>query len=290
MAMTLERLMEVASNYAKAYNNKEKKSTLKALKKMANEACNTYNLELSKATYRQWAKEGDAVKTAIRSLYVPNAQRLSFKTDDDDYMTVVLSDTQYEVNLPQMQATLGAGVFADSDWFNKCEKLAFIVANALNEHLNDSAMFNFNIAEASKEFSFPKGIDPLSDEGVVHALQCVFDSILFIPENGGENGKSKSKKKNAGENLIKTRVKEDKRGVKYSVEWQYIRESMTQNGGVGVVTVCNTGKFTSYILHAMHLILTSGNIRLACDGDYTMPETETDNVASSVTEEATTEA
>lgn len=261
----MENVTAKAIAYVKAYNDGKKKSELKALKTAATNAVNEYNLELSKATYRRWAKEGDAVKTAIRVLYIPGARSIKYKTDDENYMTCILSDANFEVNLPQMQATLGTKAFADPKWFNKCEKLAYIVANAINEHMGNSAMFNYGIEDASKEFSFPEGMNPLDDEGVVYALQSVFDAILFIEDEDAP-----------GNNLIKTRIKKDSRGNAFSVEWQYIRESMTANSGVGKVAVCNTGRFTSYILHAMHVILTSGDIGFESTGDFVMPKSECD--------------
>lgn len=262
--MLMNEVINATSAYAKAYNEGEKAKKLKALKKAATDAVNEYNLALSWDTYRRWAAEGEAVKTALRTLYVPGAIKAQYKTDDDDYMTVVIKDlTTYEVSLPQMQACLGAGVFSDPAWFNYAEKLAFLTANALNERLNDSALFKYNIAEASRTFQFPDGCDPLSESGVVHALQKCMDAILFLPSPDS-----------AEENLIKTRDKVDSHGHTYSVEWQYIRESMTANGGVGKVTVCNTGRFTSYILHVMHVILTNGTIGLESDGDFEMPKAE----------------
>lgn len=260
----METLEKKATEYAKAYNEHSKKAELRVLKTAVSKAVDAYNLEVSKETYRKWAKEGDPVKTAIRTMFIPGAKSVQFKTDEDEYMTVVIRDLKtYEVNLPMMQATLGAKVFANADWFSRCEKLMFLVSNAINEHFNDSVMFKVSISDAAREFAFPAGVDPLSDDGIVHALQAVFDSILFIndPDNDGSN-------------IIRTRLKQDKRGRYYSTEWDYIRESMTMNAGVAKIQVCNTGKFTSYILHAMHTVMTNGSFDLACDGDFVMPKAD----------------
>lgn len=268
LKLLMDSVMEKAGAYAKAYNEHQKKPVLKALKKSATDAVNGYNLELSKATYRQWAKEGDPIKTAIRTLYIPGAKKLKFKVDDEDYMTVIADDfNDYEVNLPMMQATIGASAFTNPGWFAQCQKLMFLVSNTLNEHFNDSPMFKLSIDDAAKAFEFPDGIDPLSDEGVVHALQMVYDSILLIPDP------------DSGENVIKTRLKQDKHGKFYSTEWDYIRESMTANGGVGKVDVCDTGKFSSFILHTMHLILTNGTISLGCPDSFVMPKDDVEGDA-----------
>jgi hypothetical protein len=251
----LDKATSRAVNYAKAYNeHKTKKSELKAMRKLAVEALDDYNLELSKATYKQWAKEGDPVKTAIRSRVIPGALRFQFKTDDDDYMTIVTRDKVYDVNLPMMQATIGADVFADPCWFNKAEKLAFLVATRLNRFTGNDVNFRYAIKEASKEFDFPAEINPLSDDGVVHALQCVFDSILYIdnPDNPGSN-------------LIHTTLEQDSDGTYYAKEWQVIRESMTRDNGVNSVAICNTSKFTGYILNAMHGVLTNGAFGIVAD-------------------------
>lgn len=254
-------IVEAASAYARAYNDGAKKSELKVLKSAANDACSKYNLELSKATYRQWAKEGDPVKTAIRNLFVPGTKKLSFKTDDENYMTVHILDSQFECNLPQMQATLGTGVFNDPKWFAKAEKLAFIVSNHLNQTMNNSPLFKYEVSQAAKDFEFD-GIDPLSEEGVGIALQSVIDAILFIedPENSGEN-------------LIKARMREDESG-KYSPEWNVIYHSMTARDGVNSLKVANTGMFTTLVMEAMNRILTNGTVKFEITGNYEMPKAD----------------
>lgn len=250
MAKKLDTLMKTAekkaNEYAKAYNEKDrKKSELKALKKAALAAVDQYNLELSKATYLAWNEEGDPVKTAIRLRIVPGAQKVQFKTDEDDYMVVNFKDAEYDVNLPQMQATLGAEVFSDKSWFNLTEKFAFIIANSVNEHCGDSVKFEYQILDASKAFDLPEGIDPLSDEGGIMMLQKVFDSILYIdnPDNPGTN-------------LIHTAVKKDKEGRVFSTEWSTIREEMTARVGRNTVGIVNTGVFTHLIADAMWACMT----------------------------------
>lgn len=256
METMLNEVTNKAAAYAKAYNDGgKKKSELKALRKAATGELDRYNLELSRETYRQWAVEGAPVYTAIRTRVIPGAKKLQFKTDDEDYMTVIIAEnTEYEVNLPMMQATIGADAFSDPKWFNKAERLAFLIATHLNEHMGNAASFQYAINKASAEFSFPEGIDPLTDDGVVYALQCVFDAILFIDDSTG-----------TGKNLIHTTLQQDNRGEYYAKEWQVIRESMTRAAGVNKVEICNTGKFTSYILNAMHGILTNGSFGLIAE-------------------------
>lgn len=259
MSTTLERMLNdalaKATSYAKAYNEGgKKKSELSALKKSAMAAMDTYNSVLAKDTYRRWNAEGDPVKTAIRSWTIPNSKKFQFKTDDDNYMTVVVKDAECRVNLPMMQVVLGKQIFAQPNWFDKAEKLAFIIATRLNEHISNSAVFKYEIAEASSEFSFPDSINPLSDDGVVYAIQEVFDSILYIdnPDNPGTN-------------LIHTTLKMDADGNYYAKEWTVIRERMTKDGGKNTVAICNTGRFTDLIVEAMNGILTNGDFGIVAD-------------------------
>lgn len=262
LSKMLEDATKAATDYAAAYNANAGKARLKALKKAATNAFDEYNLCLSRETYRAWAKEGDAVRTAIRLRFVPNAKKVAFKTNDDDYMTVVIGDnTKYPVNLPQMQATLGTDAFNDPHWFSKCEKLMYAAANIINEHLGNGSVFNMNISDAGREFNFTSEIDSLDDECVVTALQTIFDSILFIEDPDNE-----------GANLIKTRIEHDKYGNPYSVDWQYIRESMTMNTGCCDIKMCNTGKFTAFVADVMHKIITTGTFKFDIDGEFTMPE------------------
>lgn len=264
----LEKMAELitkeAATYAKAYNGgKTKKSDLKVLRDKANKAVADYNLQLSKETYRQWAKEGDPVRTAIRSFYIPGAKAIQFKTDDDNYMTVHIKACDYQVNLPQMQATLGAGVFHDPKWFNKCEKLAWIIANNINDRMGDGANFEYHLSQASKAFKFPDGVDPLSDEGVLVALQEVFDAILFLPDDSGKN-------------IISLSVRKTEHGETTAKEWEFIHRCMTKHGAMYEVKVCNTGTFTSLVMEAMNGILTHAAFKCSADGSFDMPDPDKD--------------
>ena len=269
----VEKLLEEATakgaEYAKLYNTHSAgKKSLKASRSDAMDAIDKFNFALAKATYRRWAAEGDPIRTAVRGLYIPGCKKFKFKADDEDYMTVTIVDAQIEANLPMMQAVLGADVFHDPAWFAKCEKLCYLVSNVINEHINDMAAFPMTVSEAAQAFDFGD-IDPLTDEGVIAALGQVYDSILFLDNPDVP-----------GTNIIKPVSRTDKRGNVYSREWTYIRESMTANGGVGVVNLCNTGRFTSYILHSMHLSMTNGTIAAAYEGDFKMPDRETDQAES----------
>ena len=257
----LDTLMQDARNrgaaYAKAYNEGgKKKSELSALKKAAGAAIDKYNSALEKQTYKQWNDEGDAVKTAVRTRFIPGAKKMQYKTDDDNYMTVEInSNDKYLCNLPMMQTVLGADVFSDSSWFAKCGKLAYLVSNYIAERLG-CGCFEYSTTQAMRDFEFPDGIDPLSDDGVVMALQQVIDAILYIddPENPGKN-------------LIKTTLAKDKRGRWYSPEWQHIREAMTEAVEMGKINIVNTGKFTKLVLDAMHLIMTNGNFSVTTEAE-----------------------
>lgn len=245
---------ELASKYCDQYNKGAKQKELRETKKAATKAVDAYNLELSKEKYREWDALGNPVETAIRSRIIPGAIRFQFK-EKDEIMGFVVKAAEYPVSLPMMQIVLGKKVFAEADWFDALEKLCLLTLNYLNEKCGNGS-FNYQVAEASKEFNFPDGVDPLSEDGVVHALQCVVDKVLFI-----EDPKT-------GENIIHTTTGVDSLGHTYSKEWTVIRESMTVAGGVNKVAVCNTVKFSEYLLNAMHGMLTNGSFGLVTDEEY----------------------
>lgn len=232
-----------ASTYVSAYNEGGKrKSELQALKKQAMAAMDSYNLELSKNTYKQWNDEGNPVLTAVRLKNVPSAKKIKFTTDDYNQMSFTMAEAEYRVSLPMMQKVLGTEVFADPKWFHKAEMFAYQVAMRLNKTLGDSANFRYEIDKVSREFSFPDGIDPLTDEGAIHALQIVIDSILFIDDPD-----------NPGKNKIATVMKQDAYGY-YSEAWSFVREGLTYESR-DEIFIKNSTKFISLILGAMNKML-----------------------------------
>ena len=239
-----DKSQEACVAYVKGYNDRISRKELKALKKAANEAINSYNLELSRAVYKEWAKSGDVVKTALTLNFVPGAKKASFKENKEDIMAYTMNDDkEYFINLPEIQHTCGAEVFADTSWFLMVEKLVWLIAGRLNEEIAGSPEFKYEIDEASAAFEFPEGINPLTDDGIIHALQKIFDAILFVP---GEDG----------QNTIQTTTKYDVDGRPYCPQWKVIRESMTRAGKPNEVIFCNTTTMTRYIANAMWGILT----------------------------------
>ena len=234
--------IDACAAYVKAYNDHVPGKKLKAMKKDATEKINAYNLALSREVYKAWAKAGDVVKTAIVTRFVPGAKKAKFTVNDDDVMSFELKDTEYYTNLPEIQRTCGADVFADAAWLNKVEKLTWLIAGRINKRIAGDPSFKYEIMEASGAFEFPEEINPLTDDGVICALQSIFDSILFVP---GEDG----------ENSIHTTTADDN-GRPYCPQWEVIRESMTKAGWVNEVVICNTTLMTQYIANAMHGILT----------------------------------
>lgn len=260
-----------ATVYVKAYNqHNSSKKVLKAYRDAATSALTKYNQALEKDTYREWAKAGNPVLTAVQKVTIDDGKKFSFKTDDDDWMNFKVNDAKIECNLPMMEAVLGNSVFADKDWFAKCQKLCYLVSNIVCERLNKDKAFNMTISDAAKTFNFD-GIDPLSDEGAIAALGRVFDAILFIKDASDPSI-----------NAIRPTIGKDKHGDIYSPEWTYIRESMTANTDIGCVSLCNTGKFSSYVLHTMHTVLQHGNFDFSC-GEFSTPKV--DNEESEESEE-----
>lgn len=240
--------------YCEAYNGQPRadKKALKEKKDAAMAAAAKYNEELAKATYREWDKEGHAVETAIRVRYVPGTIKLSMKPNDSDVAIArVSTDNNYKANLPMMAATIGKKAFASADWFEKCEKLAYLIASRVSKHLSSGATFKYQIADASRKFSFPEGVNPMTDAGVCAALQQVYDAICMMPDEKGNN-------------LIHVDVQKDKDdGSVFSNQWTFIREAMTREGkDLGSIEIYNTGRFTGLIADAMHSAMTRRNFSI----------------------------
>lgn len=246
-----------AIEYVKAYNDrKSTKKELKSLKKLATDKMDTYNLELSKETYKEWAENGgNAVETGIKTRFVPGCKRVRFPTNDNDVMSVEFVERKYPVNLPQMMATLGAGAFASPDWFKLVEKFAYLMANNLNKMLADSVTFKYQIEEASQAFSID-GVDLDAIAWRSAIIQKIFDSILFIPDESGNN-------------TIRATICQDNYGRDVVREWEYITNAMTRDGelGKGELVVGGTGKMTEYIANAMHNNMTGEAFGLVVDAE-----------------------
>jgi len=254
----LRQELEAASMaYVGACNSGKIPAERKKLKEAVKAATDAYNLELEKQTYLDWAAAGDPVKTCIRERFIRGGKRVSFKEADDGTMTGTIKDVDFKADLPMMHKVLGAGVFASPDWLPKVEKLAWIMASNLNNHLADNPAFAYAASDAAKEFSFPAEIKCDTDSAVYIALQMVIDSILFIPDE-----KSRKKEK---PNLISLTMKTDKYGATFSPQWVYIRESLTRQGNLNQVVIGNIGKMAELIADAMHGIITNGDFTLTAD-------------------------
>lgn len=245
-------MIAAATTYAAAYNKHESKATLKTLKSAAKLALDNYNIELAKETYKQWNAEGNPVKTAIRCRVVPHAQKCNFKVTDDDIMTVNFSEnTAYDVDLPLLQSVIGAEKFANKNWLAMSEKLAWLIAARFNEKLGDNPAFKYEVTDAAKAFQFPDGVNPYTDDGIIVALQSIFDAILFIPDETGKR------------NRIHIERKELADGTVYSQATEVIYNSFTCKGNSrGHLAVCGTGRMHALIADAMHVILTNGDFGL----------------------------
>lgn len=233
---------EKVTTYVLAYNGHQtKKKVLNELKKAAANAVDAYNDELAKATYKEWDVMGDAVKTALRERVVRQCLSVTYKVDEDsDVMAASFNSVAIKVKLTVLAETIGKDKFASADWFTKVQRLAWIIAGALNRKLGENPHFCYEVDEATKQFRFPDDIDPHTEEGCITALQQVFDSILFIPDKDGKNVIGANEK-----------------------AWTCIRESLTKQGSaIGSVAISGTGKMTELVADAMHTVITNGDFTL----------------------------
>lgn len=223
---------------AEAQNAGKSKTDVDALKKSASDAMALYNEQIAKEVYQKMASDGDAVKTALTVRFIEGTKKISYKADKaTGHVSAVVSPAQAKIDLPMMQKTIGVEHFADPSWFSMIQKLAFIIANALNKSLSDSATFVYQIDDAAKAFEFAPDADPTSAKSVVKALQKCADAILFVP---------KADKSGNTVNAIKMT----------SVHWTYIRECMTRQGkDVGEVAVGGTSKMSELVADAINLVI-----------------------------------
>lgn len=244
MEKTLQALYDEATvkagRVAQAMNEHAAKKELTEVKKAAKNAMDKYNGELAKQTYIKWAETGNAIETAIRTYWLPDAKRVTYKTDEDtNYTTVEISDAKIPVNLPTMHTVLGEDKFASANWFDRCQKLAFIVANALNKNLGDSPAFQYVVTEAARAFNFSEDAKPDSVSSMCKALQNVADAILFIPVEDKKG------------NTV-NQIKMDSRA------WHFISNAMTREGkGIGAIEVVGTAKMSDLVMQAMNRIITN---------------------------------
>lgn len=243
-----------AKEYCECYNDRSKKrSELKAMRKAAMTAMASFNLELSKETYRAWAEAGHPVETAIRERYIAGAKTIQFKENDETGdMSYKVKDTNYDVNLPMMHHTIGADAFASPDWFQRVEKFAQLVIIKLSKNFDNRDAFAYTINELSKTFDFPQDVNPMDDGNIARALQYVYDGIIYIDKDG--------------ENLIHT-TEEVVDGNPVCSQWVYIRESMTKADDKtdGLINVVNTAKFTHIILRTLHAVISNLKFTLTED-------------------------
>lgn len=246
--------------YVEGYNEGEKKSRLKTLKSVAADAIKKYNDAMERETYREWAEGGNPVKVACRTLKIPDGVRVSYKVDDDtDKMSATFKDADIFVSLPMMQHVLGDGVFNCADWFQKCEKLAYMYAGHLAEILG-MEKFKYPIQKISKEFNFPDDVNVYSEEGIIRGLQAVFDAILYIDPEA------------TGTNLITARSKVVN-GATVVPAWTYIKNCMSTYDKAGsCLRLCNTGNFSYIVLETMHKIMMHREFRFIADDPFAVLE------------------
>ena len=246
--MTLEELYtdlsEKAGKVCTAMNDGAPQKDVTALKQAAKKAEVAYNTEAARLKFLSWADDGDPLEEAIRERYVDTGKKAFYKSTDTGRYFVEIHDFKFKVDLIHLRDTLGIERFHQSDWFTKVQKLALILANALNENLSKNPQFRYAVDEAAETFEFADGANLGSDASILKALQQTFDSILFLP--------IKNKK---GEEV--NRIKAIKPA------WVSISQSMTRQGAdPGHVAISGTGKMTELVVDAMHCLLTGKKFKL----------------------------
>lgn len=236
-----------AAEVVKAMIDEKPEKVLKPLKKAVNAAVEAYNTKVAEEYYKDLAeKHGkDAVRMAITGEglggpFVPDVIKLQFKETDAGLVLVNETHPNIKISLPTMQTILGLEYFHDKDWFKRLNLLARLIAVTLNKKLHGSPAYAYTIDEAAKTFELDTFADPTNDESMAKAFQNVVDGVLWIGEETDESGKAVN-------------------GIKFEAEdWQYIRDSMTSNGGVCVINVASPATVSGYLADAIWRIINNG--------------------------------
>lgn len=245
-----DEMISSANKYAQALNDGETDpEVIKVYRKDLNNAVAAYNLELAHYWYRKWNEESNAVLQAITVRFVPDAVTVKVVKDEESgfYFAEENADAEVKISLPDIQHTLGKGVFARADWQDACNRLAYLYASRVNRRLKDEEGFKYKISEAARKFKFSEEYGSVySSKFFVHALQDVFNFILTIPDDNGEN-------------KIRVLIETDDDGIPYSPAWDYATNCFTKQGKeVGKVILGNPYKMAELIMDAMYLSVTDG--------------------------------
>ena len=232
-------LVQKVADAVEAVNGGKSATEVKAAKKTAKDALAQYNGEVAVACYKKWAEDGNVVETACRVRFIPGIKRINYKTDDKTGVTTgTIADGTAKASLVDILRIVGGRDFHSPDWFDRAQKLAFILANALNEALGKNPAFVYQVEAAAQAFNFADNADPRSTASIVKALQSTVDAIHYVPVKN---------KKDAEVNSMKVT----------SQHWAYIENCMTAQGkNVGEVCIGNTHKMAELIADVIHLIMT----------------------------------
>ena len=246
--MTLEELnavmREKGAEVVVAINDGKGDKVIKALKKAAKDAESAYNAEVARLQYIAWRDEGNPMETAIRERNIPNGKKLYYKTTDTGRTYLEVNDYQFKVDLLELENAIGVEHFHEGDWFVKIQKLAYLLANALNKQLSNNADFRYEVEQAAMEFDFGEGADFTSDASILKALQITVDSILFMPIRN-----------KAGIEVNRIKV--------IKPAWTCIAQSMTKQGSKpGEVAISGGNKMCELVTDVIHCIITGKKFKL----------------------------
>ena len=237
-------MSEAAAICADAMNQGKPQKVIKNLKDIAKGKEEAYNAEVARLKFLEWKEEGDPVGSALRNRYVENGKRISYKAVDGGRFTVEINDAKFKVNLVTLCEVVGIEYFHAPDWTLKVQKLALLLANALNKQLSNDPGFEYVVDQAAAEFEFADGADITSDTSIIKALQQTIDAIYFLP--------IKTKK---GDEVNKLKV--------IKPAWVYVAQSMTRQGrDPGAVAISGTGKMVELIADVAHVIMTCQKFKL----------------------------
>lgn len=189
---TLAALEETMRKEAEAVrdlmNGEASLNEVDAQKEKMNAAVTNYNKFAAEEAYRKWAAEGNPVKTALQTLYIPEAKSVRIVSDKDTGVAdVKIESKKVRIDLCHLQKTVGVEHFADKMWLPALQRLCLVLEINLKKDLDIKVDDSEHYKVMREMFHLAPDADLTSNNTAQKALQTVVDMILFEGDEAGKN-------------------------------------------------------------------------------------------------------
>lgn len=227
-------LVEAVQALCDARNEGEGSAVCDGLKKEADAALDAYNRQALCNAYSMWNSMEHPVREMLKARFVPGLKRYSVTLDKKTTLFVakISNKTDVRIDFVSYAHDTSGNIdgfmhFQDRNWFTYCQKLAYVLANALNDALGKDPSFRYEVDAAASTFEFSKEADPKSVKSRKNAIQMCVDAIYHE------------------EGLVVTKQ-----------DLVYIENALTKQGkGLGEIAIGNTYKMAELITEIMSVHL-----------------------------------